>query len=341
MKEAQMSSQPWLVPVTLAFLAGFACTIFLSRSRTTLVLGGFAILVAVAGAAWGAGILVQVHYLLLAMALLFAAGLWSDVSNRGDRANLAIQVIATTLIVGVADVQLRSLGDIFGMGRTTLPALLSLPLTVFAILAVAHSVSMMDGLRGFRAGFAFVALAWFTAAAAISGLPTQFQIGLVLVGAIGGYLVSNLALMKRPYSRVLLGSAGGLMIGFTLGWLATDLTQGRARGYPLAAALWVLMLPLANGFSVLLRRAVRGRDLFQRDDEQIHDYLCAKGFSQGEALLMLIVASAFLGAVGYAGWRFRVPDLAMYLLAIAAFAVYHVWMTRNWRRITGFTVVMT
>lgn len=336
-----MSSQPWLVPVALAFAAGFACTIFLSRSRTTLFTGGFAILVAVAGAAWGAGILVQVHYLLLAMGLLFAAGMWSDVSDRRDQANLAIQVIATTLIVGVADVQLRSLGDVFGMGSTRLPAFLSLPLTVFAILAVAHSVSMMDSLRGFRAAFAFVGLAWFTAAAAITGLQTQFQIGLVLVGAIGGYLVSNLALLKRPYSRVLLGNAGGLMIGFTLGWFAIDLTQGSARDFPFVAAVWVLMLPLANGFSVLLRRAARGRDLFQRDDEQIHDYLFAKGFSQGEVLLILIVASAFLGAVGYAGWRFHVPEPAMYLLAIAAFIGYHAWMSRTWRRMSGFSVLMT
>jgi UDP-GlcNAc:undecaprenyl-phosphate GlcNAc-1-phosphate transferase len=335
-----MFTQPWIVPVALAFLAGFACTIFLSRSRTTLFMGGLAILVAVAGAAWGAGILAQVHYLLLAMGLLFAAGMWSDVSDRRDQANLAIQVIATTLIVGVADVQLHSLGNLFGIGSTRLPALLSLPLSVFAILAVAHSVSMMDSLRGFRAGFAFVALAWFTAAAAISGLQTQFQIGLVLVGAIGGYLVSNLVLLKRPYSRVLLGNAGGLMIGFTLGWFAIDLTQGSARSFPFVCALWILMLPLANGFSVLLRRAARGRDLFERDDQQIHDYLFAKGFSQGESLLILIVASAFLGAVGYAGWRFHVPQAAMYLLAIAAFIGYHAWLTRSWRQMTGFTVVL-
>jgi UDP-GlcNAc:undecaprenyl-phosphate GlcNAc-1-phosphate transferase len=321
-------------------VAGLACSLLLSRSRRTLLFGGFAILVAVAGAAWEAGILGQVHYLLLAMALLFAAGLWTDVSDRGDHANLAVQVIATTLIVGVGEVQLHSMGDL-GFGRATLPAILSLPLTVFTLLAIAHSVSMMDGLRGFRAGFAFVALAWLTAAAALTGLHTQFLTGLVLVGAIGGYLVSHLVLMKRPYARVLLGNAGGLMIGFTLGWLAIDLTQGARRGFPVGAAVWVLMLPLANGLSVLLRRAARGRNLFERDDEQIHDYLFAKGFSQGEALLILIVASAFLGAVGYAGWRFHVSEPVMYGLAFAAFIAYHVWIARTWRRITGFTVVMS
>lgn len=333
-------SHSWLIPAALAFVAGLACSLLLSRSRRTLLFGGFAILVAVAGAAWAAGILGQVHYLLLAMALLFAAGLWTDVSDRGDRANLAVQVIATTLIVGVGEVQLHSVGDL-GFGRTTLPAILSLPLTVFTLLAIAHSVSMMDGLRGFRAGFAFVALAWLTAAAALTGLHTQFLTGLVLVGAIGGYLVSHLVLMKRPYARVLLGNAGGLMIGFTLGWLAIDLTQGARRGFPVSAAVWVLMLPLANGLSVLLRRAARGRNLFERDDEQIHDYLFAKGFSQGEALLILIVASAFLGAAGYAGWRFHVSEPVMYGLAVAAFIAYHVWIARTWRRMTGFTVVMS
>jgi UDP-GlcNAc:undecaprenyl-phosphate GlcNAc-1-phosphate transferase len=333
-------SHSWVVPAALAFVAGLACSLLLSRSRRTLLFGGFAILVAVAGAAWEAGILGQVHYLLLAMALLFAAGLWTDVSDRGDHANLAVQVIATTLIVGVGEVQLHSMGDL-GFGRATLPAILSLPLTVFTLLAIAHSVSMMDGLRGFRAGFAFVALAWLTAAAALTGLHTQFLTGLVLVGAIGGYLVSHLVLMKRPYARVLLGNAGGLMIGFTLGWLAIDLTQGARRGFPVSAAVWLLMLPLANGLSVLLRRAARGRNLFERDDEQIHDYLFAKGFSQGEALLILIVASAFLGAVGYAGWRFHVSEPVMYGLAIAAFIAYHAWITRTWRRMTGFSVVMS
>lgn len=321
-----MSSESWLAPVALAFLAGFACTIFFSRSRATTLLGGFSILVAVGGAAWGAGMLPQVHHLLLAMGLLFAAGLWSDVSNRGDAANIAVQVIATTLIVGVAELQLRTL---------------ALPLTVFAILAVAHSVSMMDALRGFRAGFAFVALAWLTTAAALTGLHTQFQISLVLLGAIGGYLVSNLLLLKRPYSRVLLGSAGGLMIGFTLGWLAIDVSQGNARTLPAITVVWILMLPLANGLSALLRRMQRRRSLFERDDQQIHHALFAKGFSQGEALLILLVASAFLGAVGYAGWRFNVPEPVMYLLAAVAFLAYHAWMTRTWRRLSGFTVVLS
>lgn len=318
-----MASQPWLVPVALAFAAGIACTISFSRTRATLLLGGFAILLAVAGAAWAAGLLAQVHSLLLAMGLLFAAGLWSDVSNRADVANVAIQVIATALIIGVADLRLYAL-----------------PVTVLVLLAVAHAVSMMDGLRGFRAIFAFLAAAWLTAAAAVSGQQTAFQLGLVLVGAIGGYLVSNL-LLNRPYTRVLLGSAGGLMIGFTLAWLAIDVTQGKAHAFPVSSAVWILMLPLANALSAVLRRKALGRNLFERDGQQIHDYLFAMGYSHAEALAMLVAASAVLGAIGYAGWALHLPGIVMWILAAAAFAAYHAWMTRTWRRITGFTVVMT
>ena len=319
-----MSSDLWLAPVALAFLAGFACTLVLSRSKAAMLMGGFAILVAVAGVMWDLGLLSQVRFLLLAMGLLFAAGLWSDVADRRDHANIAIQVIATTLIVGAADLRL-----------------LALPVTVLVLLAVAHAVSLMDGLRGFRALFAFVALAWFTAAAALSGLQVQFQVGLVLTGAIGGYLVSTVVLLKRPYAQVLLGSAGGLMIGFALGWLAIDLTQGRGRAFPAIAALWVLMLPLADALSSMLRRVALRRGLFERDEQQIHHYLFAKGYSQPEALAILVAASAALGAVGFAGWRLNVPPLAMWILAAAVFAAYHGWMTRTWRRMTGFTVVMS
>jgi UDP-GlcNAc:undecaprenyl-phosphate GlcNAc-1-phosphate transferase len=65
----------------------------------------------------------------------------------------------------------------------------------------------------------FTALAWLTAAAAASGLEHQSRLALLLVAALAGYLLCTVLLRTRSRSRVFLGSAGGLMVGFALGWL--------------------------------------------------------------------------------------------------------------------------
>jgi len=273
------------------------------------------------------------------MSLMFLVGLWSSVAHTQEGMEIAAQVIVTALFARLAGVELRNLGDLFGVGPLNL-GILALPVTVVVMVAVAHSIAMMDDLEGFRATFAFTALAWLTAAAAASGLEPQSRITLLFEAALAGYLLCTVLLRHRSRSRVFLGGAGGLMIGFALGWLTIDLTQGPGRSVPPIAALFFVLLPLADALSVALRQFERGENPLERTDTRIHHYLFSRGFTSSQTLVILVGASSALGAIGYFGWQFGIPEPALFWIAFFGFLAYHAWIKEAWRKLKGVYFVL-
>lgn len=350
-----LAAPAWFAPVVLAFLTAIAGTIVLSFAaggvrflryqpgengpRLPAFMGGIAIFVGFIASAGSVGMLQDVRYLLWMMGLMFAVGLWSSVAHTREGVEMAVEVIVTALLARLAGVELRNAGDLIGVGPLGL-GILSLPVTVVAMVALTHALAMMDDLEGFRAAFAFTALAWITAAAASSGLEHQSRIALLLEGALAGYLMCTVLLRGRSRARVFLGGAGGLMIGFALGWLIVDLTQGPGRSVPPVAALFFVLLPLADALSVALRQFERGENPLERTENGLHHYLFARGFSSAQALVILVAASAALGAVGYFGWRFGVPEPALFWLAFFGFLAYHAWIKEEWRKLKGVYFVL-
>lgn len=345
----------WLAPLALSFLVAAAGTLLLSyasgpprengapaeepSTQLPALMGGFAIYLALVAATWNMGVLESARYLLLLMCLMFGLGVWSAFVHTREGVDIAVQVIIAALLVRMAGVEFRSAGDLFGMGPIGF-GVMSIPVTVVTMVALSQAINMMDDLEGFRAAFAFTALAWFTLAAAGSGLGPQSSLSLLLQGALGGYLFCSALVRSRTRDGVFLGSGGGLMIGFALGWLAVDLTQGPGRSFPPVAVLFVVLLPIADALSVMLRQFERKLSPFAKSDRHIHHYLFAHGFKPGQALVILVGASALLGGVGYAGWRLHVPEYAMFWLALFGFLAYHAWMRTAWRRLDGFYYVL-
>ena len=262
----------WLAALTFAFLAGTAATLVLARAASTLrlvdhpggrkahgtpvpLVGGLAIFLALLGAAVVVGIATSAGYFLFALSIVIAVGMWDDVAEISPRVKFAIQIVASAVMIWGAGVELQSVGDLLGWRPIGL-WWFAIPLTVFAIVGVVNSINMMDGLDGLGGSIALVAFAWYCAVAAGSGLEVQFKTALIFCGAIAGFLLFNLRFPWQPRAKVFLGDAGSLMIGFALGWFAIDLTQGAGRTCPPIAALWVLLLPLADCVSLMLRRVI-------------------------------------------------------------------------------------
>ena len=123
------------------------------------------------------------------------------------------------------------------------------------------------------------------------------------------------------------------MIGFALGWFAIDLTQGEGRTFPPIAALWVILLPLADCVSLMLRRVRAGKSPFVADRHHIHHYLLARGLSHSAALACLVSIAIAFGAVGYFGWRLGLPDAALFWPFFFGFFAYHAGMQRAWSKL--------
>jgi UDP-GlcNAc:undecaprenyl-phosphate/decaprenyl-phosphate GlcNAc-1-phosphate transferase len=296
------------------------------------LVGGLSIFVALLAMAYIGDIASSAAYFIFALSIIVAIGMWDDVTEISPRLKLAIQVIASSIMIWGAGIELRSVGDLLGWHPIGM-WLLSAPMTVFAIVGVVNAVNMMDGLDGLAGSIALVAFAWYAAVAASSGLSLQLHTAAILCGAIAGFLLFNLRLPWQKHARVFLGDAGSLMIGFALGWYAIDLTQGPARSFPPIAALWVLLVPLADCVSLMARRLKSGRSPFAADRRHIHHYLLSRGLSHSGTLAVLVGLSGAFGAVGYFGWRLGVPEPYLFWPFFFGFFAYHTWIQWAWRKL--------
>jgi UDP-GlcNAc:undecaprenyl-phosphate/decaprenyl-phosphate GlcNAc-1-phosphate transferase len=300
------------------------------HARPVPLVGGLAVFIAFLAAASVSGIAGAAPYFLFALSIVIAVGVWDDIAEISPRVKFAVQIAASSLMIWGAGMELTSVGDLLGWRPIGL-SIFAIPLTIFAIVGVINSVNMMDGLDGLGGSIAFVAFAWYAAVAFDSGFEVSFRIAIIFCGAIAGFLLFNLRFPWQPHARVFLGDAGSLMIGFALGWFAIDLTQGPGRTFPPIAALWVLLLPLADCVSLMSRRLRRRRSPFVADRQHIHHYLLARGFSHGQTLGTLVALSIVFGAVGYFGWRLGVSEATLFWPFFFGYFAYHFWIKRAWR----------
>jgi UDP-GlcNAc:undecaprenyl-phosphate/decaprenyl-phosphate GlcNAc-1-phosphate transferase len=303
-----------------------------AHAREVPLVGGIAIFAALLLVAPIAGISHGASWFLLSLSIVTAAGFWDDVAEATPRAKLALEIAASGVMIWGAGVELHGVGDLLDWRPVGL-WIFAVPLTIFAVVGVVNAVNMVDGLDGLGGSLSFLAFAWYAAVAWASSLPLQFELALILCGAVGGFLLFNLRFPWQPQARVFLGDAGSLMIGFALGWFAIDLTQGEGRTFPPIAALWVLLLPLADCVSLMARRIRAGRSAFGADRHHIHHYLLARGFTPNQTVGLLTGISALFGAVGFAGWRFDVPESILFWPFFFGFFSYHAWIQRAWRKL--------
>jgi UDP-GlcNAc:undecaprenyl-phosphate GlcNAc-1-phosphate transferase len=294
------------------------------------LVGGLAILVSLLACAFSMGLASRALYFVCVICLASAVGVWDDIHEIRPRIKFAVEIVGAAIMVWGAEVQLTTVGDLVGRGSIGL-WVFAIPLTVFAIIGVVNSFNMIDGADGLGGTLALVAFGWYALVANIEGLSTLSDIGIIFCGATAGFLVFNLRLPWQPRARAFLGDAGSIMLGFSLGWFAIDLTQGPGRTFPPIAALWVLLLPLADCVSLMARRLKARKSPFVADNHHIHHYLIARGFSHGQTLAILVGASATFGAVGFFGWRLGVPEPVLFWPFFFGYFAYHFWIQRAWR----------
>ena len=269
---------------------------------------------------------------LAAAAILVIVSVWDDWKELHHVPRFVAQIAAVLVMMYGAGIELRSVGDLLGW-RTIGLSMIAVPMTVFAVVGVINAVNMIDGMDGLAGSTSMVSLAWFGVAASLSGLNAQAGLAWLLCGGLAGFLLLNLRLPWQPRARVFLGDAGSTLLGFALAWLAIDLTQGAGRTMPPIAALWVVLLPLADCVSLMARRRSRGHSPFHPDREHIHHFLLAHGFSVSGALGVLVATSVAFGAVGVVGWRLGVPEPALFWVFFFGFFAYHYAMKRAWARL--------
>jgi UDP-GlcNAc:undecaprenyl-phosphate GlcNAc-1-phosphate transferase len=260
--------------------------------------------------------------LLVAVALLATIGFLDDRGEVFPRTKLGVQVLAAVLMTSWGNHFLHSLGDLFGRGPLELMNW-SIPLTVFAAVAVINAINTFDGLDGLAGSLVLAILAYFAFFAWMIGDANALKFLIVLMGALVGFLAFNAPMPWRG-PRTFMGDTGSQVLGIVVVWFSIDFTQKAAGGPPPVTMLWVVGIVLLDFFTVTVRRMIRKRNPASPDRAHIHHLLVRRGFTPTQTVLILTLANVVFGAVGTAGWLLGWPERLMFAEFVVVGVAYFV-----------------
>ena len=194
------------------------------------------------------------------------------------------------------------------------------PVTILWLVAISNALNLVDGVDGLAGGLAGIAALSIAAMCLINGQFTPALMAIALLGALIGFLVFNF-----PPARIFMGDSGSLLIGFVLAAIPLVATPGRTSINELVAPATVLLFPILDTLSAIVRRTRQGKPIHSPDKEHIHHRLLALGLKGVPLLLVVYSACIIIGAGAVASrvvnpWASCVLIVGVWGCAIAAFA---------------------
>jgi UDP-GlcNAc:undecaprenyl-phosphate GlcNAc-1-phosphate transferase len=259
--------------------------------------------------------------LAAAVAVTLVGGVLDDRHELRSLPKFGFQIAAAAVLAYSGDALLTHLGQLMSQQLFTLGRWGPL-LTVFALVGVMNAINMADGLDGLAGALTLAACVNFGAAASIAGHAPEFAAICITAGAAAGFLYFNARSPWRSRAAVFMGDTGSLLLGLLLGWFAVRLAMAEHPALAPISAVWIIALPVGDTVTLLVRRALRGRNPFQADRQHLHHILIALGLSPGRTVVLLAILSFALGAAALAAEALKVPEYAMFYTYMAGLVAY-------------------
>lgn len=253
-------------------------------------MGGLGIYIAfVASALLFAPRSAQLTGILLANTLIVITGILDDTRDLSPKIKLLGQVLAALVLMEYGfEVKFLTLpleGGIVYLERA------DTIFTVFWLVGITNAVNLIDGLDGLAAGTSAIAAATMSVVALMTGQIQAFVLGLTLVGAIVGFLRYNF----HPAS-IFMGDTGSMLLGFNLAALAILGMTKSVTVISLLLPVIILGIPILDTLWAIVRRASRGKHIFEADKKHLHHRLLQIGLSHRNTVLVIYGVNLFLGA---------------------------------------------
>ncbi|MDX3924434.1 MAG: MraY family glycosyltransferase [Shinella sp.] len=264
----------------------------------------------------------------VALFVVLGVGIVDDRMELPAMTRFAAQVLVAILIVGAAELPRISLGSLLPVDLE-MPGLMGGLLLVSVLFSVGlmNAWNMIDGVDGLAGGAAAVALIWILSVALLTGAGSLVVPIAILLPAICGFLIFNMRSPWRGRASVFLGDAGSTTLGAVIAYLIVNLSAGAAQ-IPFLTLLWIVVFPVVETLSLIVRRIHAGRNPMTGDRRHMHHLLMDHGFSAAATTNLIVLASAVLGGIGFLGIYWDIPDEAMaagLALPVAAH-ITAVWM---------------
>lgn len=269
--------------------------------------------------------------------LILAIGVIDDRFKLPVAPRLATQLLAALLMIGIAglnQIHLHLSSEISSTHfeqMNLLGYVLNGP--VFFIVALAfivgliNAVNMSDGVDGLTASSTAASLFWL---ALISMSASEGWLGfqlLALMASCLGFLVFNMRHRWRARASMFMGDGGSTFLGASLAGAVLLLTGSHAKiAFPIL--LWVVIVPVIDTLSLIIRRLSARRSPFSPDRQHLHHLLMETGLSSGQTAIAVLLLNLSAGAVAYIAIRLQIPSWTMLLALVAPFIAHTIFVMR-------------
>jgi UDP-GlcNAc:undecaprenyl-phosphate GlcNAc-1-phosphate transferase len=224
---------------------------------------------------------------LAAAGVLVITGLIDDYRGLNYRVKFACQILAAALMVIMGGIRITSLGTLLPEDMI-LPGWLSVPLTIFAIVAVTNAVNLSDGLDGLAGGLCLLSICCIGYLAYLVENPMVVILALSLAGAIFGFLRFN----SFPAS-LFMGDTGSMFLGFSVVSLSLAITQDASPFSPWLPLI-IVGLPVMDTAAVMIERMAAGRSPFVADKNHFHHKLLRMGLYHTESVMVIYILQGIM-----------------------------------------------
>lgn len=231
-----------------------------------------------------------INGIILGGSIMFFTGLIDDLIDIKPLVKLFFEVVAASVLiyfgVGVDAIHLP-----FGIVIDNF--YVSIIFTIIWVAGITNAINLIDGLDGLAGGMSVIMLVVIGSVALIERRFDVAMITFIMASSTMGFLLYN----AHPAS-IFMGDCGSLFLGFMISAISLLGFKGSTI-VTLALPMLLLMIPIIDTLSAILRRTLKGMKFMQADKSHIH-HLLMKQFGHGKTVIIMCGLTFIFGLSAYA-----------------------------------------
>lgn len=255
----------------------------------------------------------------ISLVLIYIVGVIDDLIGLTAKVKFPVQ-IAAAMLLPLAGLRINDFYGLFGIHE--IPFVISILITIFAVVYITNAINLIDGIDGLCSGLSFLALGGFLFCFTNEKLYVYSILIAGLMGVLLAYFYYNYFGDVEKNRKIFMGDSGSLSLGFILAFLSVKFAMNNPQVMPfridaLFLPVTLLIIPVFDVTRMILVRSKHHKPLFLADKNHIHHKLIRAGMSQHQALWTIIAL-----ALGF----FIVNDTLMLFLDITYILIIDIFL---------------
>ncbi len=291
--------------------------------------------------------------LIAVLSVMLYVGWIDDLVGILPRTRIIIEVLVILALIMSSGAYINDFHGFWGIGEFS--AWVGIPLTVFACVGIINAVNMVDGVNGLSSGLCIMSNTVLAVYFFKAGGYMNAMMAACMAAALIPFLVHN---VFGNHSRMYIGDAGTMVLGLLMSWFTICLLwsdgyvpiYGEMHGLnPIALALAVVCVPVADTLRVMTMRIKNGKSPFSPDKTHLHHAFINVGVSHSVTSLFEITINGLVIALWGLSVNLRASlEMQLYVVIVAAailvwgmyaFLHYHaVHHTKTLHRLVHFSI---